>query len=44
MAKAAIVEAVGDGTAVDVRVVWDPPWSPTLMDEEAAAGLGFRSR
>jgi metal-sulfur cluster biosynthetic enzyme len=44
MAKAAIVEAVGDGTSVDVRVVWDPPWSPALMDEEAAAGLGFRSR
>jgi hypothetical protein len=28
---------------VDVRVVWDPPWTPALMDEEAAAGLGFRT-
>jgi metal-sulfur cluster biosynthetic enzyme len=44
MARAAIVESVGDPVAVDVRVVWDPPWSPALMDAEAAATLGFRVR
>jgi metal-sulfur cluster biosynthetic enzyme len=44
MARAAIVESVGDPAAVDVRVVWDPPWSPALMDAEGAAALGFRVR
>src|SRR5664280_1768672 len=44
MARAAIVESVGDPAAVDVRVVWDPPWSPALMDAESAAALGFRVR
>lgn len=41
-ARAAVREAAGDGVPVDVRVVWDPPWSPEMMDETAAAGLGFR--
>lgn len=43
IAKAAVAEAAGGGTAVDVRVVWDPPWSPAMMDPAAAAALGFRS-
>ena len=43
MAKAAVQEAVGDAATVDVRVVWDPPWNPDMMDGAAAAALGFRS-
>ncbi|MCL4313158.1 MAG: metal-sulfur cluster assembly factor [Actinobacteria bacterium] len=36
-------EALGPERAerVDVRVVWDPPWTPERMRPEAAALLGF---
>jgi len=44
MARAAIAKATGQLDAVEVRIVWDPPWSPALMDEAAAAALGFRGR
>ena len=44
MARAAISQSVGNSTAVDVRIVWDPPWSPELIDTEAAEALGFRVR
>ena len=44
MARAAIADAVDDAVGVEVRVVWDPPWSPAMIDEEAAAALGFRAR
>jgi metal-sulfur cluster biosynthetic enzyme len=45
MARAAVAEAVGDDvTAVDVRVVRDPPWSPAMIDNAAAEALGFRIR
>ncbi|HUZ35479.1 MAG TPA: hypothetical protein VMV17_04045 [Streptosporangiaceae bacterium] len=38
-------QAVGDAVAVAVRVVWDPPWNPAMMDgTAAAAALGFRIR
>ncbi len=43
-AKTAVRQAAGDGYAVDVRVVWEPPWSPDMMDETAATALGFRVR
>jgi len=29
---------------VEVRVVWDPPWSPAMIDEDAARALGFRAQ
>jgi len=41
-AKAAVGQAGRDGLPVDVRVVWDPPWDPSMMDDAAAASLGFR--
>jgi metal-sulfur cluster biosynthetic enzyme len=41
-AKTAVQQAVGDAAAVDVRVVWEPPWSPEMMQDTAAATLGFR--
>ena len=44
MARAAVAGAVGTGTAVVVRVVWDPPWSPAMIDDDAARSLGFRTR
>jgi metal-sulfur cluster biosynthetic enzyme len=44
MARAAIADAVDGGVAVEVRVVWDPPWSPAMIDEDAARALGFRAR
>lgn len=44
MARETISAAVGDTVPVEVRVVWDPPWSPAMIDEKAAAALGFRAR
>ncbi len=43
MARAAITDAVDGSVEVDVRVVWDPPWSPAMIDEDAARALGFRA-
>ena len=43
-ARTAVRQATGDSIPVEVRVVWDPPWSPSMMDETAAAALGFRVR
>jgi metal-sulfur cluster biosynthetic enzyme len=42
MAREAVAAAVGNGTTVDVRVVWDPPWSPEMIDGAAAQALGLR--
>ena len=44
MARAAIADAVDGAVEVNVRVVWDPPWSPAMIDEDAARALGFRAR
>ncbi|MDA8268049.1 MAG: iron-sulfur cluster assembly protein [Actinomycetota bacterium] len=44
MARAAIVGAVDGAVEVEVRVVWDPPWSPAMIDEDAARARGFRAR
>lgn len=44
IARGAIEDAVGGAVPVDVRVVWEPPWSPAMMDDEAAAALGLRRR
>ncbi len=41
-AKATVLRAAGDRLPVDVRVVWDPPWDPSMMDDTAASALGFR--
>ncbi|MHB1876187.1 MAG: metal-sulfur cluster assembly factor [Streptosporangiaceae bacterium] len=40
-ARSGIRQAVGGGLAIDVRVVWDPPWDPSLMTDAAASALGF---
>ena len=44
MARVAIADAIDGAVEVDVRVVWDPPWSPAMIDEAAAATLGLRAR
>jgi metal-sulfur cluster biosynthetic enzyme len=44
MARAAIADAIDGAVDVDVRVVWDPPWSPAMIDEDAARARGFRAR
>lgn len=41
-ARAAVRQAAGDSLPVDLRVVWDPPWDPSMMDDTAASALGFR--
>ncbi|MCZ7526394.1 MAG: metal-sulfur cluster assembly factor [Acidimicrobiia bacterium] len=42
-AARAVADALGpDAPEVDLRVVWDPPWTPERLEPEAAAALGFR--
>ena len=43
-AKAVVTQSLGDAApgGVEMNVVWDPPWTPERMEEEAAATLGFR--
>ena len=35
------VEAMDGATAVDVHVVWTPPWTPDMMSEDAKRHFGF---
>ncbi|MDX9758456.1 MAG: SUF system Fe-S cluster assembly protein [Bacteroidota bacterium] len=35
------VAQINGVTGVDVDVVWDPPWSPSMMSEAAKLELGF---
>lgn len=43
-AEAVVRQATADSLPVDVRVVWDPPWDPSMMDGAAASALGFQGR
>ena len=43
MAHDAVAAAIGGGP-VDVRVVWDPPWDPSMIDEAALGARGYRRR
>ena len=40
-ARAAVAAAVPDGTIVDVRIVWDPPWTPDKMTGVAREHFGW---
>jgi metal-sulfur cluster biosynthetic enzyme len=42
MARFAVKGAVGP-LDVEVRLVWEPPWSPAMIDREAAEALGLRT-
>ena len=35
------VAAVEGASACEVRIVWDPPWNPSMMTEEAQLELGM---
>ncbi len=41
LAQTAVAEAVR-GAPVEVRLVWDPPWSAAMIDQIAAAAAGLR--
>lgn len=36
-----VVEAIEEVTAVDIKVVMDPPWTPDRMTEDARDQLGI---
>ena len=40
-AAAAIRSVAPEGIDVHVELVWDPPWTPDLMSEEARARFGW---
>jgi metal-sulfur cluster biosynthetic enzyme len=40
-AAAAIRAVAPEGTDVEVRLVWEPPWTPERMSEEARARFGW---
>jgi len=42
MARHAVAEASSPPRNVEVRLVWDPPWNPSTIDDDAARALGFR--
>lgn len=44
IARTAVADAVGGALEVEVRVVWEPAWSPAMMSDGAATALGFRVR
>ena len=41
MAQLAVSFALKDRAKVDMEVVWDPPWDPSMMNPETAMGLGL---
>ncbi|MBP2315566.1 metal-sulfur cluster assembly factor [Azospirillum soli] len=40
-ARAAIRRALPDVPDLDVRLVWDPPWKPSMMSDDARRQLGW---
>ncbi len=40
-ARAAIAPLLPDGAALDLRLVWEPPWSPACMSDKARAHFGW---
>jgi len=42
-ARAAIAAIAPDGTTVNVRLVWDPPWTPDRMTGFAREHFGWTS-
>jgi metal-sulfur cluster biosynthetic enzyme len=44
MAQYSVAQCDERARDVEVRLVWDPPWSPAMIDEGAAAALGFHVR
>lgn len=40
-ARQAVAAIVPDGTAVEIRLVWDPPWTPDRMSGLAKERFGW---
>jgi len=40
-ATRALLAALGDGYAVSVSIVWDPPWTPARMSPKACVIMGW---
>ena len=40
-ARRALGAALPEDTAVDVALVWDPPWTPDMMSESARQTFGW---
>ena len=40
-ARAAIGRALPDVADLQVRLVWDPPWTPSMMSDDARRQLGW---
>lgn len=40
-AERAVHERYGDDVNVEVEFVWDPPWNPEMMSEDARMELGI---
>jgi metal-sulfur cluster biosynthetic enzyme len=38
----AVLERIGGGRAVDVQLVWSPPWTPARMTRAACDELGWK--
>jgi len=38
----ALHRAFPDAAVIDVELVWDPPWDPSMMSDEARRQLGWR--
>lgn len=41
MVEHAILDFVPEAREVDVDIVWDPPWNPSMMSDAAKLELGF---
>ena len=44
MALSSVSEALNDRAVVELQLVWDPPWDPTMMDLGNTITLGLRRR
>ena len=40
-ARAAVESVAGDSARVDIRLVWDPPWTPDRMTDLARERFGW---
>jgi len=41
-ARAAILGSVPEAGDVEVELVWDPPWTPSMMSEDARSFFGWQ--
>ncbi|MFN8035376.1 MAG: iron-sulfur cluster assembly protein [Acidimicrobiia bacterium] len=41
--EAAFAALAGTGVGIELRLVWEPEWTPERLSDDAAAMLGFRT-